>query len=102
MNIKKVVDLEHSFNGHNKFKLITCLSDKKGFMGLNSSVIKKRILYVFDPDKDKKGEAKMYFVNDDKEIETQLTNTEYNEVANLVAQFQTAEEANKTKEKVTD
>ena len=101
MNIKKIVDLKHTFNGHEKFKLITYLTTKRGFMGLNSSQIKKRILYVFDPEKDKKGDAKMYFVNDDKEIEEQLTNIEYNEVANLVTQYQTTKEANKSKEKVT-
>ena len=103
MNITKVIGLEHSFNGHDKFKLITCLIKKTGFMGLNTSYIKERILYVFDVKKDKKGEAKMYTVNDDREIEKQLTSIEYNQVADLTVQFQTAEEANKVKEKeVTD
>lgn len=101
MNIKRIVDLEHNFNGHNKFKLITYLTPKKGFMSLSTSYIKKRILYVFDPKVDKKGDAKMYFVDDDKEIENQLTNTEYNVVANLVTQFETTKEANKSKEKVS-
>jgi hypothetical protein len=100
MNIKRVTDLEHNFNGHAKFKLITYLVEKKGFMGLSTTNIKKRILYTFDPEKDKKGEAKMYFLNNNREVEKQLTNTEYNYVADLVVQFQTVLEANNPKEEV--
>jgi len=101
MSFKKVIGLEHNFNGHQKFKLITCLTTKKGFMGLTTTTIKKRILYVFDPEVDKKGEAKMYFIDNNKEIEKQLTRTEYNEVAELTTQFQTIQEANRVKEVVT-
>jgi hypothetical protein len=99
MDIKRIISFEHNFNGHEKFKLITYLTPKKGFMGLNPSQVKKRILYVFDPKTGKKGDAEMYFIDDNREIEKKLTNTEYNEVANLVMQFQTTEEANKSKEK---
>ena len=98
MNIKKVIGLEHDFNGHSKFKLITYLAEKKGFMGLTTTSIKKRILYVFDPETNKKGDAKMFTVNNDKEVEQELTNTEYNIVAKFVQQYTTAQEANKTKE----
>jgi hypothetical protein len=99
MNIKRIISFEHNFNGHEKFKLITYLTSKKGFMGLSTSDIKKRILYVFDSKNDKKGDAKMYFLNDEREVDKQLTNTEYNEVADFVVQFQTFQEANKSKEK---
>ena len=107
MNIKRVTDLEHNFNGHAKFKLITYLVEKKGFMGLSTTNIKKILLEgtrdgqsTGDPEKDKKGEAKMYFLNNNREVEKQLTNTEYNFVADLVVHFQTVLEANYPNEEV--
>lgn len=99
MNIKKIVGFEHNFNGHSKFKLITYLTSQPIYLGLSSKVVKKRILYVFDPEKDKKGDAKMYFINNDREVEEQLTNNEYNEVADLVIAFQNTPNVKESKPK---
>lgn len=98
MKINRIVGMEHNFNGHAKFKLITYTTIEKGFMGLTSKEIKKRILYVFDSTVKPKPNAEMYFVNDEKEVEKKLTASEYNTVADLTIEFQKTEEVNTVKE----
>ena len=104
MKIKKVVGLEHSFNGHDKYKLITYLTPvKTGFMSLTTSLVKKRILYTYDPDKEKKtGNPAMFFLNNDKEVERELKTNEYEQVAILISQYSKTLEVNKAKEKESE